>query len=165
LKSLELSVDDLNAKMSLQEQSFQELYELLKDAQTKLVSTPSIWPARGMTTSEFGYRISPITGQPQLHAGLDIAASFGSKVMVTGDGMVTFVGTDPGYGKIVAVNHGYGFVTRYGHNSEILVRVGQRVHRGDVVALAGNTGRTTGTHVHYEVIVDGVPKNPRNYLF
>ncbi len=164
VRSLELSIDDLSARASLQEQSLQEVYELLKDQQSLLSSTPSIWPARGFVSSHFGYRISPFTGLRQLHEGLDIAAPWGAKVIAPADGTVTFAGTDPSYGKVVIINHGYGVVTRYGHNSEILAKLGQRVERGDVIALVGATGRTTGPHLHYEVRVDGVPVNPNRYI-
>ncbi|MFH1018236.1 MAG: M23 family metallopeptidase [Pseudomonadota bacterium] len=164
VKSLELSIDDLSARASLQEQSLQEVYELLKDQQSLLSATPSIWPAQGFVSSQFGYRVSPFTGMKQLHEGLDIAAPWGAKVLAPANGTVTFVGTDPSYGKVVILNHGYGVVTRYGHNSEILVKLGQRVSRRDPVSLVGATGRTTGSHLHYEVRVDGVPVNPNRYL-
>jgi murein DD-endopeptidase MepM/ murein hydrolase activator NlpD len=120
VKSLEFSIDDLNTRASLQEQSLQEVYELLKDQQSLLSSTPSIWPAQGFVSSQFGYRISPFTGTRQLHEGLDIAAPWGGRVISPADGTITFVGTDPSYGKVVIVNHGYGVVSRFGHNSELL---------------------------------------------
>jgi murein DD-endopeptidase MepM/ murein hydrolase activator NlpD len=164
MRSLELSIGDLGSRASLQEQSLQEVYELLKDQQSLLSSTPSVWPVRGFVSSHFGYRVSPFTGLRTLHEGLDVAAPFGTKVAVPADGTITYVGTDSGYGKVVVVNHGYGLVTRYGHNSEILVKVGQRVARGDFVSLVGNTGRTTGPHLHYEVRVNGVPVNPSRYI-
>jgi murein DD-endopeptidase MepM/ murein hydrolase activator NlpD len=165
VRSLELTIDGLSNRASLQEQSLQELYELLKDQQSLLASQPSIWPTQGWVTSNFGYRISPFTGERQLHDGLDIAsAQPGAKVVATADGVVTRTGSEEGYGKVVAVNHGYGIVTRYGHNSEILVKEGQRVKRGDPIALVGSTGRATGPHVHYEVRVNGVPVNPARYI-
>ena len=164
VRSLELSVDDLHTHASLREQSLQETYELLKDQESLLSSRPSVWPTRGWVTSHFGYRISPFTGLRQLHEGMDIAASGGTKVHAPADGVVTFSGTEEGYGKVVVVNHGYGVVTRYAHNSEAFVKVGQRVRRGDAVAAVGNTGRSTGPHLHYEVRVNGIPVNPTRYI-
>ena len=164
MRSLELSIEDLHSRASLQEQSLQEVYELLKDQESLLSATPSVWPAKGWVTSRFGYRISPFTGLKQLHDGLDIAAPLGTKVNAPADGVVTHVSTDSGYGKVLVINHGYGVVTRYGHNSEIMVKVGQRVSRGDLVSLVGNTGRSTGSHLHYEVRVNGIPVNPSRYI-
>lgn len=164
IRSLELTIDGLNRRASLQEQSLQELYELLKDQEILLSSTPSIWPTRGWLTSSFGYRISPFTGQRQLHEGLDISAPAGTPIKVAADGVVTRTSTEDGYGKVVAINHGYGIVTRYAHNSEIKVKLGQRVHRGDIIALVGNTGRSTGPHLHYEIRINGIPVNPMRYI-
>jgi murein DD-endopeptidase MepM/ murein hydrolase activator NlpD len=164
MKSMEKSILSLGTRASLQEQSLQDVYELLKDQQSLLASTPSIWPSRGFVSSQFGYRISPFTGLRQLHEGIDVGAPFGSKVIAPADGTVTYVGTDAGYGKVLVINHGYGVVTRYGHNSEILVKPGQRVSRGDAIALVGDTGRTTGAHLHYEVRLNGVPVNPYRYI-
>jgi len=164
MRSLELSVDDLHSRATLQEQSLQELYELLKDQDSLLSSTPSIWPAQGWLTSQFGYRVSPFTGIRQLHAGLDIAAPVGTKVTAAADGIVTQAITDPHYGKVVIINHGYGVVTRYGHNSEVMVKPGQRVRRGDVISMIGSTGRATGPHLHYEIHVNGIPVNPSRYI-
>ncbi len=164
MRSLELSIDDLHSRSTLQEQSLQEVYELLRDQETLLSSTPSIWPARGWVTSGFGYRVSPFTGIRQLHEGLDIAGPVGSKIHAPADGVVTHVETEAGYGKVLVLNHGYGIVTRFAHNSENLVKMGQTVKRGDVIALIGNTGRSTGPHCHYEVRVNGIPVNPMRYI-
>jgi murein DD-endopeptidase MepM/ murein hydrolase activator NlpD len=164
IRSLEMTVDGLTRRASLQEQSLQELYELLRDQESLLSSTPSIWPTRGWITSGFGYRVSPFTGERQLHEGVDISAPVGARVSSPADGVVTNTSTEEGYGKVVAINHGYGIVTRFAHNSEIKVRVGQRVSRGDPIATVGNTGRSTGPHVHYEVRVNGIPVNPMRYV-
>lgn len=163
-RSLELTIEGLRRKATLQEQSLQELYELIKDQQAVLSSKPSIWPVRGWVTSRFGYRISPFTGLRQMHEGIDISAHAGTQVISPADGVIARVGTDPGYGKLITVNHGYGVVTRYGHNSEVLVRVGQRIRRGSPIAKVGNTGRATGPHLHYEIRVNGIPVNPTRYI-
>ncbi|MFH1263115.1 MAG: M23 family metallopeptidase [Pseudomonadota bacterium] len=164
VRSLELTIEGLTKRASLQEQSLQELYELLKDQESLLSSTPSIWPAHGWITSSFGYRVSPFTGEKQLHEGIDISAPPGTKVFAPADGVVTNTITEEGYGKVVAINHGYGIVTRFAHNSEIKVKVGQRIHRGEMISTIGNTGRSTGPHVHYEVRVNGIPVNPTRYI-
>ncbi len=164
-RSLEKDLDSLGRKATLQEQSLQELYELLKDQKTMLSSTPSIWPTRGWVTSGFGYRISPFTGLRQLHAGIDVAAQTGTQVLAPADGIVTRVGTEEGYGKVISVNHGYGIVTRYGHNSKIRAKVGQRIKRGNVISEVGSTGRSTAPHLHYEIRVNGIPVNPMRYIF
>ncbi|MEC8957123.1 MAG: M23 family metallopeptidase, partial [Nitrospinota bacterium] len=144
--------------------SFQELDNFFKNQKSLLSSTPSIWPARGWVTSGFGFRKSPFTGLREKHEGWDIAARAGSKVRATADGEVVVEGREYGYGNMVEVDHGYGVMTRYGHNSKHLVKVGDRVKRGQVIALVGNTGRSTGPHVHYEVLLHGVPVSPKNYI-
>ena len=99
-----------------------------------------------------------------MHNGLDIAAAPGSPIVAPADGVVSFAGYDPGYGKLVSIDHGYGVVTRFGHTSQIFVEVGQRIRRRDVIAAVGNTGRSTGPHLHYEVRVNSVPVDPYNYV-
>jgi murein DD-endopeptidase MepM/ murein hydrolase activator NlpD len=109
-------------------------------------------------------RRDPFNGRRKMHEGLDIAARTGTPVVATADGIVSSVRTEAGYGKVAVVDHGYGYRTIYGHNSRIYVKVGQRVRRGDRIAAVGNTGRSTGSHIHYEVRLNGVPVNPKKYL-
>ena len=144
--------------------SLQELDHFFKNQKSFLQSTPSIWPTRGWVTSGFGYRKSPFTGLREKHEGWDIGARSGSAVRTTADGTVTVAGRERGYGKLIEIDHGYGVVTRYGHNSKNLTKVGSKVKRGQIVALVGNTGRSTGPHLHYEVLVNSVPANPKNYI-
>jgi murein DD-endopeptidase MepM/ murein hydrolase activator NlpD len=99
-----------------------------------------------------------------MHCGLDIAARTGTPVLAPADGVVKRVGTAPDYGKMVVIDHGYGYQTLYAHNSKLFVKVGQRVKRGDQIAAIGNTGRSTGSHLHYEVHLNGVPIDPRKFL-
>lgn len=148
----------------IQSISFQELDNFFKNQKSLLSSTPSIWPTRGWVTSSFGFRKSPFTGLREKHEGWDIATRHGTPVRATADGVVTAAGRENGYGKLIKIDHGYGFVTRYGHNSKHLVKVGDKVKRGQVVALVGNTGRSTGSHLHYEVLLKGVPVSPKNYI-
>jgi len=154
----------LTNQIKMRQFSFQELDEYLKNQKSLLAATPSIWPTRGWVTSGFGYRKSPFTGLPEKHEGLDIAARMGSEIRATADGKVTLSGRENGYGNMVEVDHGYGIMTRYGHNSKNLVKVGDKVKRGQVISLVGNTGRSTGPHVHYEVLLNGIPVSPRNYI-
>ncbi len=154
----------LTSQIKMRQFSFQELDDYLKNQKSLLASTPSIWPTRGWVTSAFGYRKSPFTGLPEKHEGLDIAARLGSEVRATADGKVIRSGRDNGYGNLVEIDHGYGVLSRYGHNSKNLVTVGDKVKRGQVVALIGSTGRSTGPHVHYEIVVNGIPVSPRNYI-
>ncbi len=133
---------------------------------TSLVSSiPNIKPVSGSITSRFGLRIHPIYNLSLFHQGIDISASSGTNVQTTGDGIVAFSGNDRGYGQMIAVNHGYGYKTIYAHLSKLMVHQGQKVSRGDVIALSGNTGVSTGPHLHYEVQKNNVKVNPTAYFF
>jgi len=154
----------LNNQVKVQSISFQELDDYFKSQKSLLSSTPSIWPTRGWVTSGFGLRKSPFTGLREKHDGYDIGARHGSDVRATADGVVVVQGRETGYGNMVELDHGYGIRTRYGHNSKNVVKVGERVKRGQVIAQVGNTGRSTGPHLHYEVLLNGVPVNPKNYI-
>ena len=127
--------------------------------------TPSIWPTTGVITSDFGIRVDPVYGGQAYHEGIDIADDYGTQVVATAAGTVTFAGpTDGGYGNLVEIDHGNGIVTRYGHNSVVLVSPGQQVRQGDVISLMGSTGKSTGSHLHYEVDVNGTPVDPIVFL-
>ena len=164
VERLSNGLDHLGKQAKIQSISFQELDNFFKNQKSLLSSTPSIWPTRGWVTSGFGFRKSPFTGLREKHEGWDIAARNGAPVRTTADGVVVVEGREYGYGNLVEIDHGYGLVTRYGHNSKHLVKVGDRVKRGQVIALVGNTGRSTGPHLHYEVLLNGVPVNPKNYI-
>lgn len=127
-------------------------------------STPAIAPVKGILTSGFGHRSDPMTHEQGVHQGVDIAAPPGQPVHASADGIVLRAGEVTGLGRAVYLAHGYGLVTRYGHMSRVDVRPGQRIKRGDVVGLVGNTGRSTGYHLHYEVRLDGEPVNPLGYI-
>jgi len=164
LSALPGKISSLETEAARQEQSLRELQEYFDDQRSLLASTPSIWPARGWVTSDFGTRIDPYTAERKMHQGLDIATPHGQPIYTPSDGTVVFSGTEGGYGKVLVVDHGYGVKTRYGHLSEIYVKAGDRVNRGDKVAAVGNTGRSTGPHLHYEVRVNGIPENPRKFI-
>lgn len=162
--SLAIRIDTAVQDVGIREQGVLELWESLSERQNLLAATPSSKPVRGWFTSKFGYRISPFTSKPVMHAGLDIAAAPGSPIYATADGIVSFAGYDPGYGKLVTIDHGYGVVTRFGHTSQIYVELGQKIKRRDIIAAVGSTGRSTGPHLHYEVRVNDVPVDPSNYI-
>ena len=147
-----------------QEASLRELSEYFEDQKSMLASTPSIWPTQGWVTSDFGVRLDPYNADRSMHQGLDISTPHGQPVQTPSDGTVVFNGTEGGYGKVLVIDHGYGVKTRYAHLSETVVRLGERVARGQKVAAVGNTGRSTGPHLHYEVRVNGIPENPRKFI-
>jgi murein DD-endopeptidase MepM/ murein hydrolase activator NlpD len=162
--SLSIRIDRALRQSQLREQGVLQLWDSLSERQSLLASTPSIKPTHGWYTSRFGYRVDPFTNRPFMHAGVDMAAPAGTPVYAPADGIVSYVGYEPGYGKLVSIDHGYGVVTRFGHNSRVFVEQGQKVHRWDVISAVGNTGRSTGSHCHYEVRIHGVAVDPLNYI-
>jgi len=162
--SLSVRIDRAVQQTQLREQGVLQLWETLSERQSLINATPNIKPSRGWFTSRFGYRVDPFTGRPEMHAGLDIAAPPGTPVYAPADGIISHVGFEPGYGKLVSIDHGYGVVTRFAHNSRVFVEQGQKVSRRDVISAVGSTGRSSGPHVHYEVRVNGVPVDPENYV-
>lgn len=164
LTELQKQINSMRLAIDLRRQSQEEIRSLLNDQQSLSGSTPQGWPIKGWLTSYFGVRKSPYTGRRKMHEGLDIAANTGTPIHVTADGVVARVETSPGYGKTVIVDHGYGYRTLYAHNSKNLVKRGQKVSRGEKIAEVGNTGRSTGPHVHYEILLNSVPIDPRKTL-
>jgi peptidase M23-like protein len=147
-----------------EERILEELIEAAKDKSARWAATPSIWPVRGWVTSGFGARISPFTNQLAMHDGLDIGTAPNTPVQCPANGHVVSAGFDAKMGNVVLIDHGYGIETEYGHLAKLLVRQGQRVKRGDIVALVGSTGLSTGPHLHYMVKVKGQAVNPHNYI-
>ena len=164
LKEMQQELTQLKGAASKQEASLQTLIEYFEDKRSLYAATPAVWPIRGWVTSPFGNRISPITGMKQFHEGIDIAAQIGTPVVAPADGVVIKADFESGYGNIVELSHGYGLKTVFGHNSQFNVKPGQHVKRGDIIAYSGNSGSSTGPHVHYEVRVNGLPVNPVRYL-
>ncbi len=163
-RALSSKLDKLSAEATRQEQSLQELQAYFQEQKSLLASTPSVWPARGWVTSDFGQRLDPFTADRVMHAGLDIAAPHGKEVVSPSSGTVVFAGLEGGYGNVIVLDHGYGIKTRYAHLSKILVKAGDRIKRGSMIGAVGNTGRSSGPHLHYEVRVNGVPQNPRKFI-
>jgi len=164
LRDMHDQAEQIEQASVIQGQSFESLLKDLKGHRNILAATPSIRPAKGWVTSPFGYRTSPFTGLRVFHKGVDIANRKGEPVIAPADGVVTFTGTKGDLGKCLIISHGHGLVTRYGHLNKFHVKKGAKVKRGDTVAEIGNTGRTTGTHLHYEVHLSGVPVNPSKYI-
>lgn len=164
IRRMNSELERLKSEAYLEEVSLQDLNEFVQDQKSILSATPSIWPTRGWLTSGFGMRISPFTGLNAMHEGLDIASQVGTLVQAPADGIVSFAGFTPEIGKVVVLDHGYGMTTRYGHLSEIKVRLGSRVKRGETIGNVGDTGRSTGPHLHYEVRLNEVAVNPKKYI-
>jgi murein DD-endopeptidase MepM/ murein hydrolase activator NlpD len=159
------TIEDLNSETTTIVRRLNNLAMILRHNKELMRSIPSVKPAEGRVTSEFGHRLSPFEGKRHMHAGVDIAAQVGEKIKAPADGVVTFVGNFEALGNTVVINHGNGVLTRYGHTSKYLVKAGQKVKRGQNIAEVGNTGRSTGPHLHYEVWVKNMAVNPRDFFF
>jgi murein DD-endopeptidase MepM/ murein hydrolase activator NlpD len=164
LNKVDSSLKVSNEQAAKQEASFKEISVFLDKQRSILAATPSIWPIKGWITSGFGKRASPLTGEPGRHMGVDIANEVNTPIRATADGIVTFAGWETGYGRLVAIEHGYGYSTRYGHCARIEIKVGDEVKRGQIIGYVGSTGRSTGSHCHYEVRIHGIPVDPEKYL-
>lgn len=157
-------IETLKRQSRFEQESFEEIVTSLKDRQKLLAHTPSILPARGFLTSYYGWRRHPLVKRKEFHRGLDIANLVGTPIVAPADGRVSFAGWKKGFGKFLEIDHGYGYITRYGHLKSILVRVGDRVFRGQTIGQLGTSGKTTGPHVHYEILVNGKHTNPKRYV-
>lgn len=155
----------LERRASLLLASMSEAGDSLRAHRELLESTPSILPTSGWLSSSFqSARVHPVYGEARPHVGIDISASHGTPILAAAKGRVVRAGWAPGLGQMVEIDHGFGYVTRYGHASKLLVRVGQQVDRGSIIAQVGSTGIATGPHVHYEVRLNGQPQNPMNFV-
>jgi murein DD-endopeptidase MepM/ murein hydrolase activator NlpD len=158
------SLENLETEIEMTSISQIELSNFLKEQKSILVRTPSICPTDGWFSSGFGYRISPFTNRREFHKGLDIGNNIGTPVIAPADGLAVFVGREGSLGKMIAINHRHDLMTRYGHLHKFLVKKGQYVKRGQIIAEMGTTGRATGPHLHYEVHLNGIPVNPFSYI-
>jgi len=146
------------------EQQLTMVNQKLSETGEILASTPTMAPAVGVLTDGYGTRNDPITGRRAFHRGLDISARRGTPVFAPADGVVVFAGRNGGLGKTIRISHGFGFTTLYGHLHEISAEAGDEIHRGEQIGTVGNSGRSTGSHLHYEVHADGKSVNPLYYI-
>jgi murein DD-endopeptidase MepM/ murein hydrolase activator NlpD len=158
------SIAKLNDDANDREKSFNELLNFLHEQKSILAATPSIWPVKGWVTSEFGVRESPFRSGVEFHKGLDISTRFGKEVVAPADGLVIVSAYDSQDGNFIKIDHGRSLATGFAHLSRRAVKQGMRVKKGDIIGYVGDTGRSTGSHLHYSVFVNNVPVNPRKYL-
>jgi len=160
-----LDMELLRTQIDEAMRSITDIRKFVAEQKNLYLATPTGWPvAGGHLSSSYGYRVHPKTGERQLHTGMDISTPRGTEVKATADGIVSFSGWTKNSGHVVVIEHGYGFSTAYAHNQKNLVKVGERVHRDDTVAISGSTGLSTGPHVHYEIWKEGRHMNPKTYL-
>lgn len=157
-------IDQLDAMAGDRKSGMTALLGELREKQKRLDATPTIRPTQGRITSAYGKRVSPFSGRVEMHEGLDIAAKYGTQILAAADGKITFAGYKGFYGKMIVIDHGYGVETKYAHISEFLKKAGDRVKKGDPIAQVGNTGRSTGAHLHYEVSQNGESVDPIRYI-
>lgn len=162
-EKLNQDINTLKKEISQQRDILQDLKRYLQVQLSLVKVTPNRWPLRGWITSRFGWRT--FRGQREFHSGIDIATLSGTSIRAAADGNVEFSGWNGGYGKLVIINHGRGISTYYGHNSSNLVSAGRFVRKGDIIARVGDTGRTTGPHLHYEIRINSKAVNPFKYLY
>lgn len=159
------SVDQMTRDANDQKNSFNVLLKFLKEQKSIIAATPSIWPVQGWVTSEFGYRSSPLNRVREFHKGIDIATRVGVQIVAPADGIISEVSYSHEIGHIVKIDHGHGMSTLYGHLLKSVAKQGSIVKRGDLIGYVGNSGRsTTGSHLHYSILLNNIPVNPRRYL-
>ncbi len=169
IADVQRKVDVLEKEVYTQAKSYDEILQLAKNQEVRMENIPAIQPVLNKNlkhmASGYGWRIDPVYHIRRFHEGMDFSAPVGTDIFATGNGTVVYSGWRQGYGETIEIDHGFGYLTRYAHCHKLFVRVGQKVKRGDVIALVGNTGKSTGPHVHYEVHYQGRPIDPRNYYF
>lgn len=164
LARAEVNISELQQMLPQRMEEATQLREEIMERQQRLAATPSIWPVQGRVSSEFGRRRSPFTGRREFHDGIDIVAPPGTPVHGAADGRVILVTYQRGLGNVIIVDHGYGFRTLYGHLSGFAVSTGDEINKGQPIGYVGNTGMSTGPHLHYTVFVRGVAVNPREFM-
>jgi len=163
--NLKDEIDLLKDRTSELESQLTLLQDLAQKKASLRRSTPTVWPVKGSVTSQFGSRTDPFNGESmETHLGLDISALYGSQVHSPADGRVIYAQRMAAYGNLIIIDHGNGLTTRFGHLSQFNVKVGQTIHKNDIVGFVGTSGRSTAPHLHYEVRLNDHPVNPRNYL-
>jgi len=159
-----LRMTAMNGAASVGISSMSELHDATTRDWLRLAAAPTLWPVQGRITGSFGERIDPFNGEGAFHRGVDISSDLGTRVIAPADGIVEFSDQMNGYGRTVVIDHGNGISTLYGHLSGFTVSPGQLIHRGDTLGYVGQTGRSTGPHLHYEVRILNTPVNPHKYL-
>jgi murein DD-endopeptidase MepM/ murein hydrolase activator NlpD len=163
--ALDTMLDAMTAQIDDRRRQLTALQNLIMTRELARQIVPGGRPVEsGYISSLYGQRTDPFDGHQASHQGIDFAGAAGTQVLAVADGIVSHTGNDGGYGRVVEITHGNGYVTRYAHNAKLLVNLGQTVKRGDALALMGSTGRSTGTHVHFEVLRDGRPMNPLSFV-
>jgi murein DD-endopeptidase MepM/ murein hydrolase activator NlpD len=166
---LQRKIDLLEKEIYVQARSYDEIVELAKNQELRMENIPAIQPVLNKDlkhmASGYGWRVDPVYHIRRFHEGMDFSAPIGTDIFATGNGTVTYSGWRQRYGETIEINHGFGYSTLYAHCSKRFARVGQKVKRGEVIALVGNTGKSTGPHLHYEVHYQNRPIDPRNYYF
>ncbi|MCK4857978.1 MAG: M23 family metallopeptidase [candidate division Zixibacteria bacterium] len=161
----EAEIDRLLTHSAIEKEQFANVYQALVEKKQDLDHTPSITPTTGWHTRGYGIKADPFTGQKRLHAGIDISNNVGTPIVSTANGVVKCIGNKGQLGKTVVIDHGNGYETVYGHVSKYKVKQGQVVKRGELIALMGNSGRSTGPHLHYGVLKNGHSINPKKYIY
>lgn len=165
INQIKTSYKELSTQLLSQRQLIDSSMASVKKQVAYLNAKPSIKPVNTRVTDTYGYRKNPFTNRgSEFHKGIDFAGDTGTSIKATGDGVVIFAGWQSGYGKVVIISHGYGITTLYGHNSKLLVEKGDKVKKGQIITKMGSTGRSTGSHLHYEVRLNGKVVNPSNYF-
>lgn len=154
----------LDTRINRQRDYIRQIFQNLTSRQQMFEALPTTLPAEGRLSSGFGHRIHPIYGVGKMHTGVDIAAPTGTPIYAASDGIVSYSGRRNGYGNTVEIDHGFGYGTLYGHSSKLLVKTGDTVTRGQLIALVGSTGASTGAHLHFEVLVDSMKVDPMRFL-
>ncbi|MCK5456006.1 MAG: M23 family metallopeptidase [Melioribacteraceae bacterium] len=166
ITSLQKSIDHAKMKIEFEKNNYNEIETAFNENQKLYDAIPAIKPSEGNYGDRFGVRFHPILKIRRMHNGVDMLSNIGTPVYAPGAGKVEFVGRKGGFGKTIIVNHGFGYKTLYGHLSKYKVKRGQRIERGDLIALTGSSGKlSTGPHLHYEVRHNGIALNPRNFIF
>jgi murein DD-endopeptidase MepM/ murein hydrolase activator NlpD len=163
-RELHSHIKQLGDDIVIERDVAKDLLAEIERQRSLLAHTPGAWPTRGWVTLRYGWRNSPFTGKREYHKGVDIASRKGTPIHAPADGIVTSYYKNGAYGNFMVINHGYGIVTRYAHLHDAVAKVGQPIRKGDKIALIGNTGRSTGSHLHYEVLVNGIHVNPQRYM-
>jgi len=158
------AIDPLEHQIELQEKSFAELLTYAQQKNNELAAIPTIWPVKGWISSGFGWRTNPFTGKREFHEGIDIVNAVGVPILAPADGRVISTKRDPGFGLLLKIDHGYGYETIYGHLLKFAVIKGEWVTRGQIIGYLGDTGMSTGPHLHYEIHKNGRAVNPWWYL-